>query len=223
MDIERCFVEKRSCKSYLEKSVSIELIGEMIKAGTTAPSAGNLQNWQFIVVREEQKRNEIAAACHKQEWMRGAPVHIIICNDVKKVTDMFSRKGKLYATQACAIAGQNIMLKATDLGLSTCWVGSFDEYAIAKILKIPDNSIPEMIITVGYSDQLEQGIDRLPVDKVTFFEEHGKNIVEKSFFPLSKYGQDIGRVLERATGTNQQQESQPRKPLERIKKWFKKV
>lgn len=223
MDLERCLVEKRSCKSYLDKSVPIELIGEMLKAGTFAPSAGNLQNWQFIVVRTEEKRFAIAAACHKQDWMRGAPVHIIICNDVKKVTDMFSRKGKLYATQACAIAGQNIMLKATDVGLYTCWVGSFDEYALAKILKLPDNIVPEMIITIGYSDQLEQGMDRVPVERVTFFDEHGKNVVEKSFFPLSKYGENVAKVLEKATGINQQQESsEQHKPLEKLRNWFRK-
>ncbi len=224
MDVNRCFVEKRSCKSYLDKPVPIELIGEMLKAGTYAPSAGNLQNWNFIVVRDQQKRHEIATACHKQEWMRGAPVHIVVCDDQKKVTDMFQRKGKLYATQACAIAGQNIMLKATDLGLHSCWVGSFDEYTIAKILKLPDNSIPEMIITIGYSDQIEQGVDRVPVDRVTFFEEHGKTVVEKSFFPLSKYGQSIGKVLERATSPAQQRESEEgrkRNPLEKMKRWFK--
>lgn len=225
MDLDRCLVEKRSCKSYLEKSVPIELIGEILKAGTSAPSAANLQNWQFIVVRDQQKRNEIAAACQHQDWMRGAPVHIVVCNDQKKVTDMFSRKGKLYASQACAITGQNIMLKATDLGLHSCWVGSFDEFALSKILKIPDNIVPEMIITIGYSDQVEQGVDRLPVDRVTYFEEYGKNTVEKSFFPLSKYGQNIGRVLEKATGAQNQQESgaaeQPQKPLEKIKKWFR--
>ena len=222
MDLERCLVEKRSCKSYLDKPVPIELIGELLKAAISAPSAGNLQNWQFIVVRDEQKRHAIAAACHKQEWMRGAPVHIIVCNDQKKVTDMFSRKGKLYASQACAIAGQNIMLKATDLGLYSCWVGSFDEYAMARILKIPDNIVPEMIITVGYGDQIEQGLDRIPVDRVTFFEEHGKSTVEKSFFPLSKYGQNVGKVLEKATGASQQESTTlPQKPLEKIKNWFK--
>ncbi len=222
MDLDRCLVEKRSCKSYLDKPVPIELIGEILKAGTYAPSAGNLQNWNFIIIRDQQKRYEIAAACHKQEWMRGAPVHIVICNDMKKVTDMFQRKGKLYATQACAIAGQNMMLKATDVGLHSCWVGSFDEYAISKILKLPDNIVPEMIITVGYSDQMEQGLERIPVDRVTFFEEHGKNVVEKSFFPLSKYGQNVGRVLEKATGANQQQEAtQPQSSLGKIRSWFK--
>jgi len=132
----------------------------------------------------------------------------------------------LYASQACAIAGQNMMLKATDLGLHSCWIGSFDEFALSRILKIPDNIVPEMIITMGYSDQVEQGVDRIPVDRVAYFEEYGKNTVEKSFFPLSKYGQNIGKVLEKATAPGlQQQESsqiqQPQKPLEKIKKWFK--
>ena len=134
---------------------------------------------------------------------------------------MFQRKGKIYATQACAIAGQNIMLKATDLGLSSCWVGSFDEYTVAKILKIPDNITPEMIITVGYSDQVEQGVDRVPIDRVTFFEEHGKTVVEKSFFPLSKYGQNIGKVLEKATGSQQQESAQQQSSFGKIRSWFK--
>lgn len=225
MSIDRCLVEKRSCKSYESKSVPIELIGEILRAGTLAPSAGNLQNWKFIVVRDEQKRYALAAACHKQEWMRGAPTHIVVCNEQKKVTGMFQRKGKLYASQACAIAGQNIMLKATDLGLHTCWVGSFDEYAVNKILKIPDDVIPEMIITVGYSEEPDQDLERIPVDKMAFFDEYGRKEVETSFFPLSKYGQNVARVLEKATSSSPKQESamsdHQRKPLEKIKNWFR--
>lgn len=220
MDLDRCLVEKRSCKSYLEKSIPIELIGEIIKAGTYAPSAANLQNWSFIVVRDAQKRGEIAAVCQRQDWMKTAPAHIIICDDQKRVTDVFQRKGKLYASQACAIAAQNIMLKATDLGLHSCWVGSFDEFALARILKIPDNMIPEFIMTIGYSDEVEQGLDRNPVERVTFFEEYGKTAVEKSFFPLSKYGQNVARVLEKATGTADT-DQQPQKPLEKLRSWFK--
>ena len=103
MDVDRCLTEKRSCKSYLEKSVPIELIGEIIKAGTYAPSAANLQNWSFIVVRDLQKRGEIAAICQRQDWMKTAPVHIIVCDDQKKVTDVFQRKGKLYFRFFCCL------------------------------------------------------------------------------------------------------------------------
>ena len=114
------------------------------------------------------------------------------------------------------------MLKATDLGLHSCWVGSFDEFALSRILKIPDNVLPELIITIGYSDEVEQGLDRNPVERVTFFEEFGKTAVEKSFFPLSKYGQNVGKVLERATGNSSAEtEQQPQKPFEKMRSWFK--
>lgn len=186
MDLDRCLREKRGCKDYLPKDVSYDILGELLEAGTCAPSAGNLQNWIFIVVTEQEKKDAIAVACLNQFWMKKAPVHVVVCNDLKKITDMYPTRGKLYATQACAIAAQNIMVKAADLGLYSCWVGAFNDGRVSEILDLPEGTIPEMIITVGYSTALSEPLLRDSCEKVTYFNTYGNKERDTSIFPLQK-------------------------------------
>ena len=153
MELDDAIQKRVSVKSYIDKDIPNDMIGLILEAGSLAPSAGNLQNWKFIIVKNEKKRADIAEAARNQNWMNQAPVFIIVCNDKKIITDMYGPRGELYSTQDCAIAAQNIMLKAVDLGLSTCWVGSFDNEAVRRILKIPDKVDPEMILTLGYSKE----------------------------------------------------------------------
>lgn len=197
MNLDKCLSEKRGCKDYLSKEVPLEVIGEVLKAGTCAPSAGNLQNWVFIVVTDDKKKEEISVACLNQPWMKKAPVHIVVCNDVKKIIEIYPTRGKLYATQACSIASQNIMLKASDLGLHSAWVGSFNEEAIKNILKIPEDIVPEMIITLGYCDEDHGTIERDSCDKVSFFNEYGGKNAEKSIFPIDKFGKDVTKTIQK--------------------------
>ena len=220
MNLDKCLHEKRGCKDYNSKQIPLELIGEVLDAGTCAPSAGNLQNWIFIVVTEASKKEAIASACLDQTWMKNAPVHIVICNNVAKVTDMYPTRGKLYATQACAIAAQDIMLKATDLGLHSCWVGAFNEGAVRSVLNIPDEVIPEMIITLGYCDTVHEPIERDSCDKVTYFNDYGNKEITKSVFPLQKQGQQIGSTIQRAMDSRKGEPS--RGIFDNIKQLFKK-
>ena len=200
MDLDSCIKGRRSCRDYQDKSVPMELIGELIESASFAPSAGNLQNWSFIVVTDDKKRYEISVACLKQMWMNKAPVFILICNRKKRVTSLFEERGEIYAIQNCAIAAQNIMLKAHDLGLGTCWVGSLDTEAIRRILKIPDDVMPESVITVGYPNNFEQEIQREPIDMITYFDEWGIKKTDTSIWPLSKQVDKLDNKMEKGKG-----------------------
>jgi len=195
MQLDKCLHDKRGCKEYTNKQIPMELLGEVIQAGTCAPSAGNLQNWAFVIVTESEKKEEIATACLNQPWMKQAPVHLIVCDKVDKITDIYPTRGKLYATQACAIAAQNIMLKATDLGLHSCWVGAFNEESIRRILHIPDEVVPEMVITLGYSDAVHDPLERESCENVTFFNTYGEKELGKSIFPLHQQSTHLGNSI----------------------------
>ena len=197
MHIDKCLHAKRGCKEYSAKPVPMKELGEVLEAGTCAPSAGNLQNWKFVVVTDEEKRAKIATACLDQQWMKNAPTHVIICNEAKKITDMYPTRGKLYATQACAIATQNMMLKATALGINSCWVGAFNEEAVKRIVNIPEDIVPELIITLGYGPISNEPLDRNAADKVTYFNEYGNKTMEKSMFPLNEQGKVLATSFQR--------------------------
>ncbi|MEK6861509.1 MAG: nitroreductase family protein [Nanoarchaeota archaeon] len=200
MNLDSCIKERRSCKDYLDKEIPLELIGEIIEAASYAPSAGNLQNWSFIVVIDEKKKYDISISCLKQMWMNKSPVFIVICNRKKRVTDLFEERGELYSIQNCAIAAQNIMLKAHELGLGTCWVGSLDVESIRRILKIPEDVVPEAIITLGYPEKFEKEVQREPVELITYFEEWGNRKTDTSVWPLNKQVSKLDQKMEKGRG-----------------------
>jgi nitroreductase len=198
MDVEKAIKERRSIRKYLDKKISFDKIGKILEAGTYAPSSGNIQNWLFILVRDKQKKEEIAAACLKQYWMTTSYIYIIICNDTQKI-EKYGNRGKLYATQNCALAAQNMMLTAQSLNLSTCFVGAFEPLTVSRILKLPPNLIPEIILTLGYADEKPMKTLRNPIERITFFEEYGydKKFTDTSFWPLQKFEKYIKEVKEK--------------------------
>ncbi len=186
MDVDACIRGRRSCREYLDKNVPLDVVGDVLEAGTYAPSAGNKQNWQFIVVTDEDKRNRIAQLCKNQDWMIEAPVHIVICNDADAIKNNYPDRGEIYATQNCAVAAGLMMLKAEDVGLGSCWVGGFDAVGIRNLLEIPENIIPELILTIGYPNRMDKEAERISVNLVTFFDKYGKKSIDTSVFPIKK-------------------------------------
>src|SRR3989338_7750896 len=78
MDTIECIKTRRSIRKYTSEAVEWEKVTLCIEAAKSAPSAGNLQNWKFVVVKQDAKRQAIAEACLQQYWMSQAPVHIVV-------------------------------------------------------------------------------------------------------------------------------------------------
>lgn len=190
MNLDSCIEKRKSIRKYSNKKVDIKLIGTLLETATKAPSAGNIQNWKFIVVTDKEKKNKLVSASLNQTWMKTASVFIVVCSDTKIVKSFYKKRGTLYAPQNCAIACTYIMLKATDLGLGTCWVGAFAPNAVSKILELPPHIVPEAIITVGYPQKdILRRTPRISYRKLTWFEKFGRKNkqLNLSIFPLSKF------------------------------------
>ncbi len=143
---------RRSTRKYLEYDVPDELLERILDAAGYAPSAGNFQPYEFIVVKNAETRKYIAESC-KQPWMAEAPVHIVACTNMK-ISSIYEERGmKLYGIQDTAMAVGNLMLVAEALGLRTCWVGAFGEAQVSILLQCPEYVRPAAIITLGYSDE----------------------------------------------------------------------
>ena len=151
MEVLECIKTRRSTRKFLDVPVEWDKIGTIVDAGRSAPTSGNLQNWKFIVVLDEEKRKEISEACLKQFWMERAPVHIVICAEPEKAKRFYGIRGeRLYSIQNCAASAENMILTAHSLGLGSCWVGAFDEDMLKRALGIPDYARPQAIIPIGY-------------------------------------------------------------------------
>ncbi|MFH1409801.1 MAG: nitroreductase family protein [Nanoarchaeota archaeon] len=155
MDVLECIRSRRSVRHYLSKEVEWEHVGRVVQAGKAAPSAGNQQNWKFIVVQDKAKRALISEACVQQYWMQHAPVHIVVVAEPQKARQFYGIRGeRLYSIQNCAAAVQNMLLAAHSLGLGSCWVGAFDEDMVRRAVGIPEYVRPQSIVTLGHAAQI---------------------------------------------------------------------
>ena len=172
MDVYEAIKTRRSIRKYLDKPLVWDDVYKIVDSGRLAPSAGNLQNWKFIVVLDQGKREQIAEACLQQQWMIKAPVHIVICSDPDKAEKYYGARGeRLYSVQNGAAAAENMILTAQSFGLGTCWVGAFDEEMVKRVLSIPSEVRPQIILTLGYPDEKPVKPIRHPVTSILYVDK----------------------------------------------------
>lgn len=187
MELDKCIEGGRSCRDFSSKIVPLSVIYEILNAAVRAQSPGNVQNWAFVIVTDDSKKEEIALASRNQKWMSNASTLIVFCNDASRCDALFPKRGKLYATQAVAAAAQNAVLKADDLGLATCWVGAFDEKAVQRIVAAPGNMVPEIVLVVGYPMLKPKGTKlRTEVEKIAYFNSYGNTQAISSYLNIDQ-------------------------------------
>jgi len=183
MDFDKCLKGRRSIRKYKDKKIPWNKLALILDSARYSPSAGNLQNWRFIIVDEEEKKEKISTACLGQKWMNQAPVFIIVCSDNATIDKFY--KNLKFPVQNCAVAVQNIMLAAYSFKIGSCWIGAFDEMEVKRELKIPDNISVEAIITLGYSFEKPEIPRRTDLNNLLHFNEW-KGKAKDSMFPLKK-------------------------------------
>lgn len=172
MDVSEAIAKRRSIRKYLDIPVEWDKVGLILEAGRLAPSAGNVQEWRFIVVTKPELRKQIAESALGQHWVETAPIHIVIVALTEKIKRHYGMRGeRLYSIQDCAACATNMMLMATELGLGSCWIGAFDEAKVQRILKIPDDVRPQIILTVGYADEKPHMPPRYPINNLVYLEQ----------------------------------------------------
>lgn len=146
--------QRRTVRNFKSKDISKDDILKILEAGRYAPSAGNQQPWEFVVVRNRANREKIAHACYDQKWIAEAPVIIVVSvNNILAGSKYELRGEKLYGIQGAAAAIENMLLAAESLGIKSAWIGSFSEGAIALITQCPNYVRPCAVLCFGYSDE----------------------------------------------------------------------
>ncbi|PTD94614.1 nitroreductase [archaeon SCG-AAA382B04] len=171
MELSEAIEKRRSVRSYKEKEIEDEKIREIIEKGQCAPSAGNLQARDFIVVEGKEKKRRIAKAA-SQKFIEKAPTVIVVCANKRRSAKKYGDRGRnLYAIQDASVATQNMLLTIHAMGVSSCWIGAFDERKVKEILNLPKNVRPITILPVGYSDQNPKPPSRKNLEEVVHKEE----------------------------------------------------
>ncbi len=161
-------IRKRySCRTYEEKAVEQKKLDIIFEAARLAPSAKNLQDWRFVVVTEVSKRKELAAATNRPEVFEKAGVIIAACS----TSDLVMKCGQAAGPIDVAIALEHIALQATELGLGTCWIGSFDLEKVKGLLGVPEDVAVVELMALGYPGDEVTELNREAVDKIVCYEK----------------------------------------------------
>jgi len=173
MDVLEAIKGRRSIRAYTSQEVPEQLVSKLIEAACWAPSAGNIQPWEFIIVRNPETKQRLVEAALGQSFIAEAPVVIVVCANERRSAERYGDRGSsLFCIQDTAAAIQNMLLAANSFGLGTCWIGAFQEDQARQILNIPEEARPVAIIPIGYMAQNPQPRPKLPHGKTTHHETY---------------------------------------------------
>ena len=151
MELKNVLLERRSVRQFEERGVEKGLLQELFVAGIWSPTAGNIQPWVFFCITQRARIHRIQVV---SPGMLGNPQALIcVCSDQKRAFEKAGQGGKTLALMDCAMAAQNIMLRAHDLGLATCVIRSFNQMAVRELLEAPEHLVPELLINIGYASK----------------------------------------------------------------------
>jgi nitroreductase len=174
MDVFEAVQARRSIRIYDSTPIPKEKLNKILEAARLAPSASNIQPWHFIIVTDSKKRKRLAEGGRYAKFLTESPVVIVGCGD-QEVSP------KWYVVDV-TIALEHMVLMATNEGLGTCWVGSFDENQVKEMLKIPENYRVVALLALGYPQEkldLQRGSvgvarRRKELEEIVSYEEYLK-------------------------------------------------
>ena len=173
MDLYEAIRNRRSIRAFKAKPIPDEKLFKILDAAHWAPSAGNLQPWEFIIVKDQKLKEELAIAAVWQMFIAEASVVIVVCaNQVRSARRYGSRGRDFYSIFDAALATQNLLLAAHAEGLGACAVGAFDEEAVREILKIPAGVRPVLVIPIGYPDEKPEVPERYELERLTHYNRY---------------------------------------------------
>ena len=150
MDFFELVGKRRSVRAYTEEPVSSGELDTILKMINAAPSAGNLQGYEVVVVRDQSKRDELAAAALSQTFIARAPVCLVfLANPKRSAVDYGERGRRLYCIQDATIAACHAHLACVALGLASVWVGAFSDERVRAAVSAPADMMPVCILPIG--------------------------------------------------------------------------
>jgi nitroreductase len=154
MTVKTAIKKRRSIRKYQTKKVPSKLIRDLIDCARLAPSGNNTQPSRFLIVTDEKTKKKLKEnKIFDQDFIYQAPVILVCCTSPqaykKRLVD-WDATNDIRATRDLSIACSFLVLRATELGLGTCFIGWIKRKEIKKILGIPNHFFIPYAITIGY-------------------------------------------------------------------------
>ncbi len=190
--------QRRSIRRFTDQPIPKEIIHQILEAATWAPSSHNRQPWRIAVLTSPEAKNQLAVAMG-QEYQRDlimdgldsgdiqtqvnrsynriteAPVCLVLCLDPSLGDNYPDQKRSqaeyLMGVQSVAMAGQNLMLAATGLGVGSVWMCAplFAPIATREALNLPPKWLPQGMVLLGFPAKEPVSRPRLSVDEIARF------------------------------------------------------
>ncbi len=179
MDVYEALKERRSVRKYTSDPVPEEKLNKVLEAAQVAPSWKNKQCWRFIVVRNPERKEQLAASMPESNPARmavgeTAPIVIVLCADTEGSGD---KDGKDYYMLDAGLAFQQLMLAAYAEGLGTCWVGLFDEEKVREACAVPSEFRVVALTPLGVPAKQPSPRPRRDLSEITYAEEWGHSFI----------------------------------------------
>jgi nitroreductase len=155
MELKQAIMERRSVRQFTAENIARPELEQILEAGIWAPCAGNLQEWEFVCVTDPAMIGKMKVVSPGVFWKPQAIV--VVCVDGTKAGEAFgARNAERWSIFDCAMAAQNMMLRAYDLGIGSCAIGSFNAVAVRELLDIPEHVRAELLLLLGRYEALPQ-------------------------------------------------------------------
>lgn len=184
MDLKEAIEGRASVRRYSNKKPDWRKILRAIDAVRFAPSAGGKFVMKFILVSDEKKIAEIAAAT-QQDFVGTAKYIVVAVSDDSKLVQSYNEGGVRFAAQQAGAAIENFLLALTEEKLATTWVGHFYAEQIQRALDIPDGLIIEAVFPIGIETQFAGRNSlvagrKVKLENIIYFEKWGAKEMKPS-------------------------------------------
>lgn len=164
MELFDAIRQRHSIRAFQPRLVDEADLQRILQAANDAPSAGNMQAYEIVVVRDANRKRQLAAAALDQQFIADAPVVLVFVTNPARNRERYGERGTtLYTMQDATVACAYAQLAATAIGLATCWVGAFEDDMVAKVINAPALAMPVVILPVGYAAESARSRVRRPL------------------------------------------------------------
>lgn len=172
MEFFEVIERRRSVRRFKPDPVEDEKLEAILKAVQLAPSAGNLQAYEVVIVRDPGRKAELAKAAWGQSFIAEAPVVLAFIANPERNSFRYGVRGeRLYSVQDATIACAHAHLAATALGLGSVWIGAFDDAAVSRVLNVKPPLRPVALLPIGYPAESPPPRPRRPIRDIVHEEQ----------------------------------------------------
>ena len=169
MELKEALLKRRSVRKFTDEKVTDEQINELLHAAMSGPSACNKTPWEFYVIKNSEKLSAVKKASLFSRF--NSSLVIVVAGNTSRALPAPITE---FWIQDCSAAVENILLRATDLGLGSVWCGAYPQRRVEDnlqgVLGMPEDHVPFAIIHIGYPAETPEPRDQYDCERVHFVE-----------------------------------------------------